>query len=96
MSFLKKLFSPSLAADPNVFWVAVRCNRCGEIIQARINLQNDLSLDYEAGDKPMYYCRKTLMGEGHCFQRVQVELTFDADKRLLDRRVSGGQFVDGK
>jgi hypothetical protein len=96
MSFFKKissLFSPPASADANAYWVAVKCSRCGEIIRARINLNNDLSVDY-GGGKPTYYCRKVLMGEGRCFQRVEVELTFDADKRLVERQVSGGQFVE--
>jgi hypothetical protein len=35
-----------------------------------------------------------LIGEGHCFQRVEVELTFDGTRRLIHREISGGQFVN--
>jgi hypothetical protein len=35
------------------------------------------------------------MGDTGCYQRVEVELTFDPQRRLLDRQVSGGEFVEG-
>ena len=97
MSFFKKLselFSTPGGADASAYWLAVKCNRCGEAIRARINLNNDLSLDYDQDGRATYFCRKMLIGEGRCFQRVEVELTFDKDKRLVDREISGGQFVD--
>jgi len=97
MSFFKRLsnlFSSSTSADANAYWLAVKCNRCGEVIRARVNLNNDLSLDYDQSGRATYFCRKTLIGEGHCFQRVEVELTFDANRRLVDRQITGGQFVD--
>jgi hypothetical protein len=31
-----------------------------------------------------------------CFQRVEVELTIDARRRLLDRRISGGEFLEAE
>jgi len=97
MGFLDKLsdiFGSSGGGDKNAYWLTVKCNRCGEIIRTRVNLMNDLSSEFEAGDQPVYFCRKMLMGEGRCFQRVEVELTFDHNRRLVNRGISGGQFVD--
>ncbi len=73
--------------------VVVRCRRCGEILTGQINLKNDLSIDYETGQ---YFIRKSIMGSGEnrCFERVQVKLTFDSDRRLLSREASGGAFVE--
>ena len=34
------------------------------------------------------------MGEGHCFQRIEIELIFDQNRKLLDRKASGGEFVE--
>ncbi len=98
MSILSKfmsLFSGSGKADSDAIWVAVKCNRCGEVTRARIDLRNDLSIEYdEAGGLPTYFCRKVLMGEGgRCFQRMEVELTFDANRNVVNREVSGGQFT---
>jgi hypothetical protein len=99
MSILSKfiaLFTGSGKADSDALWIAVKCKRCGELTRARIDLRNDLSIEYaEAGSLPTYFCRKVLIGEGgHCFQRMEVELTFDANRKLVSRQVSGGQFVE--
>ncbi len=92
MSFLKKLFSSSPNAPQSHFYsFTVKCNRCGEIIEGRINLSNDLSLD---DDGSSYFIRKTLMGNGKCFQRVEVEMKFDASKRLIEKQAQGGTFVE--
>lgn len=99
MGILKRLSNllnphhPPGHSDPLGYWVTVRCSRCGELIHTRVNLSNDLSLSDEDG-KPSYYCHKTMMGAAGCFQRVEVELTFDAQRRLLDRQITGGVFVE--
>jgi hypothetical protein len=90
---LKPLFSP----QPSSFHldVAVRCSRCGEVIHARIDTRNDLSVQYgQRGTH--YFCRKVLMGSGgnRCFQQIVIEYTFDADRNVIDRRIEGGSFVD--
>ena len=73
----------------------VRCQRCGELISGRADLHNELSVDYgEDGKQESYYVRKILMGEGHCFQRIEVELFFDKDRCLLNKEITGGQFVE--
>jgi DNA-directed RNA polymerase subunit N (RpoN/RPB10) len=97
MGILKKItnfFSSPTKNDPASYWITVKCNRCGETIRSRINLYNDLSAEYGESGASTYICRKMLMGEGHCFQRVEVELTFDANRKLINREITGGQFVD--
>jgi len=97
MSFLRKI--ASLISSPkekngDVYWLYVRCKRCGEPIRTRINLNNDLSANFGEGEtETTYFCRKVLMGEGRCFQRVEVELTFDQNRNLIDRQISGGDFI---
>ena len=97
MSFLKKLsnlFSGSGGQSDRNYWITVKCNRCGDVVQGRVDMHNDLSVQYNDG-ATTYFCRKVLMSDGGlCFQRMEVELTFDAKRNLLDRTVSGGQFVD--
>ncbi len=97
MGFFKKLgklFNPRMDSDQWVQWVSVKCNRCGELIRSRIDLRNDLSINYGEDGSPTYFARKLLIGEGHCFQRIEVELTFDKDRKLMDRQISGGKFAD--
>lgn len=92
MQLLKKLsqlFSAPTSASP-FFPVTVKCLRCGEVLRAQINLNNDLSL---TDDETQYVCRKLLMGQARCFQAVEVVLTFDRQRRLIDKQVSGGEWL---
>ena len=91
MGFLKKLFGSGTSSSSSDFYTfSVRCDRCGESIEGKVNLSNDLSLDDEVG----YHVRKVLMGSGHCFQQIEVTLKFDASRKLQEKRVSGGKFVE--
>lgn len=97
MSFLKKiseLFSSSRTSDDTAYWLYVRCKRCGESIRTRVDLHNDLSANYgEGGEETTYLCRKVLMGQERCFQRIEVQLTFNQERNLIDRQISGGDFI---
>ncbi len=90
---LRQLFTPAAAGpDQRAHPLQVRCRRCGEIITVRIDLMNDLSPNYDAGG---YTVHKVVVGSGQnrCFQRIEVDLTFDAQKRLLSQEASGGEIV---
>jgi len=92
MNFFKKLFSPA-QSSANAYIFRVRCDRCGETIEGRVNLSNDLSVDYD-GDHEVFFVRKGLMGSGRCFQQIEVEFKFDASKKLIEKHINGGQFVE--
>jgi hypothetical protein len=94
MNFLKKIFTSAPAKSPGSFYTfTVQCDRCGEIIAGHINLDNDLSADYEGGHE-LYHVRKVLMGSGTCFQRIEIEFDFDSSRKVLDHQASGGRFVE--
>jgi hypothetical protein len=97
MSFLKKISdffsSSSIGSDPS-YWLYVQCNHCGEKIKVRVNLYNDLSIRYgEKEEKDTYFCRKVIMGAERCYRPIEVEMTFDRNKKLLDRQITGGIFI---
>ena len=93
MNLLQKLFGGSSASpQKHEYTFSVNCLRCGEIIQGRVNMDNDLSVEYEEGGD-IYYARKVLMGENKCFQRVEVELKFTSSRELLERHITGGEFI---
>ena len=94
MGFLKKLFSNEpVKPEKHYYTFNVKCNRCGEIIEGRVDLDNDLSLDYE-GDSTIYFVRKGLVGNNRCFQQIEVELKFDSSRQLLEQNITGGEFVN--
>jgi hypothetical protein len=91
MGFLKKIFGGGTASSSSDFYTFnVRCGRCGETIEGRVNLNNDLSLDDEGG----YRVRKVLMGSGRCFQQIEVTLHYDSARQLQDKEIIGGKFVE--
>jgi len=94
MSFFKKLFSGTPAKqDKNYYTFNVKCNRCGEIIEGRVDLDNDLSLEYE-DDRSVYFVRKGLMGNNRCFQQIEVKMKFTSTRELIEQEVKGGTFVE--
>ena len=94
MNFLKKIFSTPPGLESAFYSFTVKCNRCGEVIEGRINLNNELSVEYEPDGGSVYYGRKVLMGSGKCFQQIEVELKFNEPRKLLEKKVTGGQFVE--
>ena len=97
MSFLKKIasaLSPKGAGEGEALWVYVRCYKCGETIRTRIDLRRDLTPNYnDEGRVAEYVLRKVLIGSQRCFERIEVKLTFDPQRRLTSREIIGGQFI---
>jgi hypothetical protein len=93
MSFLKNLFGGPKRPEKKYYVFQVKCKRCGEIIEGRVDLDNDLSVEYE-GDNNIYFGRKVLMGNSNCFQQIEVEMKFTSDRQLIERQVKGGTFVE--
>lgn len=94
MDFLKRLFgsTPRLSAD--ILPIVVKCKQCGEIVHGQIKLYSEVSTDYDAGGRERYFCRKVLIGSGRCFQSIEVRYTFTAARKVLNREITGGVFVD--
>lgn len=91
---ISNFFSSATNLDEDAFWVYVRCARCGEQLNSRINLNNDLSVEYEGENEQSYHCRKTIVGRTGCFQRIEVKLNFDKNRKIVDRQISGGEFIE--
>lgn len=94
MGFLKKLFGGDSAKPEKRYYVfQVKCNRCGEVIEGRVDLDNDLSLEFEGKDS-VYFVRKGLIGNNRCFQQIEVELKFTPSRELIEKQVQGGTFLE--
>ena len=91
MGFLKKLFgSEGTSSGGDFYTFSVSCDRCGEAIEGKVNMANDLSLSDDGG----YHVRKVLMGGGRCFQQIEVTLKFDTSRKLLEKQINGGKFFE--
>jgi hypothetical protein len=93
VGFLKKLFgsSPqSPSGDKDGLFFYIRFDTTGEVVKLRLNRSNDLSLtDDESG----YFVRKIVMGQ-NSFDRLEVFITFDKNRRFLAADTPGGELVD--
>lgn len=94
---IMSLFSGRGRGERDIYRTTVRCSRCGEEIPVRVHLQRELTPQYGEGEGA-YYVHKGVVGSGEnrCFQTIDVRLTFDAQKRLISREISGGTFVSGE
>lgn len=89
---LSQIFSPS-GTDRN-YWFYVQCNFCKEILKGRVDLYNHLSIKYgEGGNKTNYFCRKLMIGSNRCYRPIEIEFTFDSNRKLIDRQINGGIFM---
>lgn len=93
MGFFKNLFGGGEPAKPEKHYYVfqVKCKRCGEIIEGRVDLANDLSMNDEGEG---YIVRKGLIGANRCFQQIEVELNFDSARQIVERNITGGEFVN--
>jgi hypothetical protein len=92
MNFLKKLFGPPAKPEKRYYVFTVQCLRCGELIEGRVDLDNDPSVEYQEGGD-VYYARKVLIGENRCFQRIEATFKFTPARTLIEQQITGGEFV---
>lgn len=74
----------------------VRCARCGEVIQVRINRMNDLSVQYGEGGNSKgdtFYIHKVIVGQ-RCYNRIEADFMFDSSRNLTEKKCTGGTFVE--
>ena len=91
MDFLRKLFGGEPRDDSGLYFY-IRSKRSGEIVRVRLDL-NQFTPLYEGDKLTGYFVRKTVVGQ-RSFERMEAEFSFDANKRLIDKTVTGGEFVE--
>ena len=93
MTFLRRLFGgggSTPSQRDNGIYIRVRCDACGEIVQARVSPTSELSLE---DDGQTYFVRKVLVGKD-CFRPIEVELRYsDLRGTEVSREVRGGTSV---
>ncbi len=92
MSFLSRLFGGggSRGSDDGGIHIRVKCDVCGEVVQARISPTSELSQSDEGG----YFVRKVLVGR-QCFRPIEVQLRYsDLGRHEISREVKGGTSLE--
>lgn len=93
MNFFRKLFGGPAGQPEGILHLYVRCDRCGAPIHVRINLFNDLAVEYDEREQVGgYHLRKEMM-DARCFRLIYAELHFDRNRRELSRTIEGGSFI---
>ncbi len=97
MNLFKRLSSmfAGTPTDPGLYFYA-RCDRCGEVVRVRINPMNDLTVQYgEDGNSnnDTFFIHKVLVGK-RCYNRIEADFTFDRNRKLSNKQVTGGKFVE--
>ncbi len=92
MNFLKQLFSNNTNSqdNDNGIYLYVRPTGCEEVIQVRLNPNNDLTVSEHGG----YFVHKVARGTYRCFNPVEMTLHFSQARQLTDNDVSGGELVE--
>jgi hypothetical protein len=89
---LSSLFQP--AGSTRELWIFVQCDQCGEKLHNRVDLFNDLSIQFGEGEAgTSYYCRKVIIGGNRCYVPITVKLSFNANRKLIDQEITGGKFL---
>ena len=79
------------------FYFYVQCQHCEEVLRGRVDLYNDLSVEYDPRGAPAsYFTRKVMVGSNRCYRPIEVELTFDRNRGLINREIKGGIFVEAE
>lgn len=94
MNLFKNLFTSRQSNRGKFYNFSVKCKRCGEIIHGQVNVNNDPSVEYDENGKPYFMCRKVLVGNKMCFQQIEAIFKFNEMRGLLNRQITGGEFVD--
>jgi hypothetical protein len=99
MNFLKNLarsFSgggSNTGGDAGMYYY-VKCLRCGEVIQIRVNKNNDLTVQYGEKDakSDTFFVHKVIVGQ-KCYNRMEADFTYSHSRALVEKKVAGGEFV---
>ncbi|MBN1967608.1 MAG: hypothetical protein JW910_23330 [Anaerolineae bacterium] len=91
MDFLKRLFGGGGEGDRGMYFY-IRSRRSGEIVRVRLD-PNQFSQQIEGTDTVGYFIHKTVVGQ-RSFERMEAEFHFDRNRRLTDKSVTGGEFVE--
>lgn len=90
VQFLKNLFGLGGPSRQNSgLYLYVKPKACAEILEVRVDVNNGPSLNDDGNG---YYLRKLARGQ-RCPFEVEIEISFDKNKRIIDKQIAQGEFV---
>jgi hypothetical protein len=90
--FLKNIFSSPKNNRPLNF--KVKCPKCQEIIEVRVNINSDLINEYKDANEPgpAYSLKKEVLGN-KCNHLMKLVVAFDENYNIISQSVEGGEIV---
>jgi hypothetical protein len=85
---LKLLFATPAKHD-YAMWLYVKCARCGAPLAVRVDLRNELSIDY---DNSGYILHKEMM-DSKCFTLMHARVRFDDRRNVVEQTIEKGTFI---
>lgn len=75
----------------------VKCNKCGEEIVVRVNRRTDLqNLYLDPGEEgAAFNLKKEILGK-KCPNLIRIDVDFDRNYRIIDKKISSGTFLEPK
>lgn len=72
----------------------IKCGKCGEKIKVMVNKNTDLEDQYlDEGESGVAYTLRKEAMDDKCFSLMTITASFDRDKNLLNKDISGGEFI---
>jgi hypothetical protein len=90
----EKLFGKDKAGSASDgFFLNVRCSDCGEEFKLFINKSYELMQNFEENGGVTYVLKKEVFGVG-CKNRIQVNMKFDGQKKMVSKEIGNGEFIE--
>ncbi len=91
MRWLRRAFNRGGQHASRAILLDVRCGKCGEVIQVRVDPQYELRQDLQDG-REVRFLDKDVLGT-RCFALIHVHALLAPDLTLLAQEVTGGELV---
>ena len=90
---LASLFKPGPSTKTRHLSVYLLSRRCNEPLMGQVDMMNELSQTEDG--QHSFFVRKVLhtSGRNRCFDQVEVQLWFDANRQLVSHEQFGGRWL---
>ncbi|HOP94993.1 MAG: hypothetical protein WBH76_06975 [Dictyoglomaceae bacterium] len=94
--WIKRLFSSQNSPTSDSFIVAVKCKRCGEVIEVRIKPKEEANPEFGDMDQIIKYeMHKEILGK-NCPNLITLYLEFSPSWSIISKNIENGEIIEIK